>query len=77
MPEQPEANLNENLSQDPIIGIESVQARLRQIERRDWWLWATTIVVMLLLSAAVIIFSAPALSADENLISKFRMEQAV
>ena len=32
---------------------------------------------MLLLSAAVIIFSAPALSADENLISKFRMEQAV
>ena len=77
MPEQPEANLNENLSQDPIIGIESVQARLRQIERRDWWLWATAIVVMLLLSAAVIIFSAPALSADENLISKFRMEQAV
>ncbi len=77
MPEQPEANLNENLSQDPIIGIESIQARLRQIERRDWWLWATAIVVMLLLSAAVIIFSAPALSADENLISKFRMEQAV
>src|SRR5579863_941146 len=34
--------------------MEEIQARLRKLERRDWWLWAIAIVVMLLLTAAVV-----------------------
>ena len=27
--------------------LEEIQARLKKLERRDWWLWAIAIVVML------------------------------
>ena len=77
MPERGEENLRDAPRRESIPNLEAVQARLRQIERRDWWLWATAIVVMLLLGVAVIIFSAPALSDDEDPISQYRLEQAV
>ena len=77
MPERGEENLRDAPRRESIPNLAAVQARLRQIERRDWWLWATAIVVMLLLGVAVIIFSAPALSDDEDPISQYRLEQAV
>ena len=40
---------------------EELQARLRQLERRDWWLWSVTVVVMLLLTAAVVSLALPTL----------------
>ncbi len=36
-----------------------VQARLRQIERREWWLWAFAVAVTLLLTLALTSFLAP------------------
>jgi PAS domain S-box-containing protein len=35
--------------------------RVRQVERRDWWLWSCAVVVTLLLTAAVISFALPVL----------------
>ncbi len=40
---------------------EELQARLRQLERRDWWLWSVSVVVMLLLTAAVVALALPTL----------------
>ncbi len=40
---------------------EELQARLRQLERRDWWLWWVSVVVMLLLTAAVVALALPTL----------------
>ncbi|MCL4523818.1 MAG: diguanylate cyclase [Acidobacteria bacterium] len=40
---------------------EELQARLRQLERRDWWLWSASVVVMLLLTAAVVALALPTL----------------
>ena len=40
---------------------EELQARLRQLERRDWWLWSVSVVVMLLLTAAVVAVALPTL----------------
>jgi PAS domain-containing protein len=34
---------------------------VRQVERRDWWLWLCAVVVTLLLTAAVISFALPVL----------------
>jgi diguanylate cyclase (GGDEF)-like protein len=40
---------------------EELQASLRQLERRDWWLWSVAVVVMLLLTAAVVALALPTL----------------
>ena len=77
MPEKGEESLRDAPRRESMPNLEAVQARLRQIERRDWWLWATAIAVMLLLGTAVIIFSAPALSDGENPVSQYRLEQAI
>jgi diguanylate cyclase (GGDEF)-like protein len=41
------------IPQIPASRLESIQSDLRQLERRDWWLWGTAIVVTLLLTTAV------------------------
>ena len=40
--------------------------RMRQIERRQWWLWASAIVVTLLLTAGVASFAFPLLYAHAD-----------
>ena len=42
-------------------GLEMMQAHLRRLEQRDWWLWALAFAVMLLLTTAVASFSLPGL----------------
>ena len=39
--------------------VKEIHAKLRQLERRDWWLWLTSIVVMLLLTSAVAFLFLP------------------
>ena len=40
---------------------EELQARLRQLERRDWWLWSVSVVIMFLLTAVVVALALPTL----------------
>jgi hypothetical protein len=40
--------------------IRDLQTSLKQLDRRDWWLWATAAIILLLLCAAVFSLSFPA-----------------
>jgi diguanylate cyclase (GGDEF)-like protein len=62
----------------------SVEARddeltreLRQIEKRDWWVWGYSIFVMLLLTFAIITFTLPALHQGTQTFLKIRIDEAV
>jgi diguanylate cyclase (GGDEF)-like protein len=39
--------------------LHDLQAKLRKLERRDWWLWSMAVIVMLLLTFAVFTMSFP------------------
>ena len=45
----------------PETGLDKMQAHLRRLERRDWWLWTLAFILMLLLTFAVASFSLPGL----------------
>jgi diguanylate cyclase (GGDEF)-like protein len=57
--------------------LEEIQAQLKKLERRDWWLWAVAIVVMLLLTMAVVSLSFPGLMKTEDPIFQFSLNEAV
>ena len=40
---------------------QELQGRLKQLERRDWWLWSASVVVMVLLTVAVVASALPTL----------------
>jgi diguanylate cyclase (GGDEF)-like protein len=57
--------------------LEEIQAQLKKLERRDWWLWAIAIIVMLLLTMAVVSLSFPGLMKTEDPIFQFSLNEAV
>jgi len=57
--------------------LEEVQASLKKLERRDWWLWGVAILVMLLLTFAVVSLSFPGLMKTEDPFFQYSMNQAV
>jgi len=57
--------------------LEEIQASLRKLERRDWWLWILAIVVMMLLTLAVVSLSFPNLLKVEDPFFQFGLNQAV
>jgi diguanylate cyclase (GGDEF)-like protein len=57
--------------------LEEIQASLKKLERRDWWLWAVAIIVMLLLTLAVVSLSFPGLLKTEDPIFQFSLNEAV
>lgn len=57
--------------------LREIQARLRKLERRDWWLWSLAVVVMLLLTLAVVSLSFPELMKIEDQFFQFSLSQAV
>jgi diguanylate cyclase (GGDEF)-like protein len=57
--------------------LEEIQASLKKLERRDWWLWVVAIVVMLLLTLAVVSLSFPGLLKTEDPIFQFSLNEAV
>src|ERR1700722_12971750 len=63
----------QNLKIQPRIFRES----LRQLDRRQWWLWSTTVTVMILLTVAVASFAFPALLSHEQSSYSFYLNQAV
>ena len=50
---------------------------LRQIEKRDWWVWGYSIFVMLLLTLTIISLTLPALRQGTETIFKIKMAEAV
>jgi diguanylate cyclase (GGDEF)-like protein len=57
--------------------LEEIQASLKKLERRDWWLWVVAIIVMLLLTLAVVSLSFPGLLKTEDPIFQFSLNEAV
>ncbi len=43
----------------PSSGSWAIEARMRKIERREWWLWASAILVTLLLTLGIVSFIVP------------------
>ena len=56
---------------------EQVARELRQIERRDWWVWGYTIFVILLLTLALISFTLPALIQGAETYLNVKFSEAV
>lgn len=61
----------------PETRLEEIQASLRRLERRDWWLWAMAIVVMLMLTLAVVSLSFPELMNVQDPFFQFSLNQSV
>jgi two-component system cell cycle sensor histidine kinase/response regulator CckA len=47
-------------------GRERTQSRLRHIERREWWLWATAVIITLLLTAGILSFLPLFLESNDH-----------
>lgn len=61
----------------PESRMQEIQATLRKLEKRDWWLWSLAIVVMLLLTLAVVSLSFPGLMKFEDPFFRFSLNQSV
>jgi diguanylate cyclase (GGDEF)-like protein len=61
----------------PDARLEMLQAQLKRLERRDWWLWVVAICVMLLLTGAVVSMSFPGLISQGDSIFQQSLDQAV
>jgi PAS domain-containing protein len=59
----------------PVTGEPSFWARIRKIERRQWWLWASAIVITLLLTVGMESFSFLFEQTDPNF--SFTLRQSV
>jgi diguanylate cyclase (GGDEF)-like protein len=57
--------------------LQEIHARLRKLERRDWWLWVVAIVVMLLLTLAIFSLSFPGLMQYADPMFQFSLNEAV
>jgi diguanylate cyclase (GGDEF)-like protein len=60
-----------------ISRMQEIHARLKKLERRDWWLWAVAILVMLLLTAAIFSLSFPGLMQFTDPVFQFSLNEAV
>jgi diguanylate cyclase (GGDEF)-like protein len=64
-----------DLSSD--ASLPELQAKLRTLERRDWWLWSMAVVVMLLLTFAVFAMSFPGLVKVDDPFFQSSLNRAV
>jgi len=55
----------------------AARTRLRQIERRQWWLWASAALITLLLTLGVASFAFPLLHAQGDFFYLLDLRQAV
>ncbi len=54
-----------------------MQVELRNLERRDWWLWSMAVIVMLLLTFAVFSMSFPGLVKVDDSFFQSSLNRAV
>jgi diguanylate cyclase (GGDEF)-like protein len=57
--------------------IAEIEAKLRRLERRDWWLWSMAVIVMLLLTFAVFSMSFPNLIKVDDPFFQSSLDSAV
>jgi diguanylate cyclase (GGDEF)-like protein/PAS domain S-box-containing protein len=55
----------------------ATSSRMRQMERREWWLWSFVILVTLLLTGGIASFAIPLLRADTDSFYWLQMQQSV
>jgi diguanylate cyclase (GGDEF)-like protein len=65
------------VSPPPEAGDHDLTRELRQIEKRDWWVWGYSIFVMLLLTFAVITFTLPLSRQDTKTLLNLKLDDAV
>jgi two-component system, cell cycle sensor histidine kinase and response regulator CckA len=58
-------------------GQEGTKDRLRRIEHREWWLWATAVMITILLTAGILSFLPPILRSGEQTESAFTLQRAM
>jgi diguanylate cyclase (GGDEF)-like protein len=56
-------------------GLEEIQAKLRKLERKDWWLWLVSIVMMPLMAAVVLSFTLAQGDRGPGELFQFQLEQ--
>jgi len=54
-----------------------VNARIRSIQRREWWLWTTAILITLLLTVGILSFAVPSLSFGPNRVDSTALNNAI
>jgi diguanylate cyclase (GGDEF)-like protein len=57
--------------------LQSFQANIERLERRDSWLWATVFMVMLLLTVALFIFALPAIFKGYDPLGQISLQTSV
>jgi hypothetical protein len=60
---------------DSAPGMREIQAGLEQLERREWWRWATALLIMLLLTLGVLSLAVP--GARKDAFSQYPWNMAV
>jgi diguanylate cyclase (GGDEF)-like protein len=55
----------------------AIRDRLRNLDRRQWWLWSSTVLVLILLTIAVASFAFPAMLSKEQSTYSFYLNQSV
>lgn len=53
-----------------------IVAKLRKIEKRDWWVWANSIFVMFLLTGALVTFTYPSLAPAAKPLFRIKAAEA-
>ena len=61
----------------PDARLPEMQAKLQNLERRDWWLWSMAVIVMLLLTFAVFTMSFPGLIKVDDPFFQASLNRAV
>jgi len=69
--------LEQQLTQPSVESVtEELQNRLRELERRDRWLWLASILMMFLMALAIFSLSLPGLYEEGDLFYRFHIEQS-
>ena len=63
--------------QETVPGTKEIYAKLRQLERRDWWLWGVAIFVLLLLTGAGVSLSLPVFMKGQDVALQLTYSLAV
>jgi diguanylate cyclase (GGDEF)-like protein len=63
--------------QDRAERADKIQAAIRHVGRRQWWLWSSAVMVTLLLTLGIASFTFPGLLAQESVTYSFDLNQAL
>jgi diguanylate cyclase (GGDEF)-like protein len=64
-------------SMESVVADERTLANMRQVDRREWWLWSSAISVTLLLATGIASFALPALLVGFDNFYAFFLDHAV